>query len=1436
MAPAEGPGDLFQPNAGKQRGMFGWGGEVREEGLIRGAVREALYSGYERAEPELPGAGVAAPRKDGGRPPAGDSQLSLFDAPAVRMAPPDLVALGQRVRHVETGRLPSGLNRAGTPAEAAHVVAALRKSAQEQFLAIVTDDAGNVLRVARLFTGFRDAASVDPGIVAGAIVSTPGAKQVWYAHNHPSGKPEQSRADLAITKRLVELLDGMGISQRGMLAVGEQGRWTHSEPHLPGGSDGGWAQPALARARRGGGVAVTERRLIGKPPQGPPISGQLEAITAAQTAGAGREGILLLDTRHRPVGWLPMSAADMAQLRSNDVDKAGPGARLLAAIDETNASAFIARVNGELGLPSNSRATQNLAGFANLAGLRLLDTVNEHSSHLALMGSMPTAGTFSANPFTYAARALARDVALNPGRNLAAGFSGGVAGATVSEDEVGSAGWWADIGRGAVAGVALSQLLRGARVLGKGSIVDRNLVRLGEWIETLPLIGRGPEGVRDVKREQRLMRQVLDRQVGEVGAFLRDHFSPSERGMMADLIERRGIVRDLNVIHRQAEALDDFVAYAGERLKGLGMLPEDLETGGYLHRYYSKHLGLDGGQRRQAKGQTLAGSYSIARGTDEAFGREWLSPGATRWLEEMEWAQGELSRVDKEIKAWQRKARRVDEMEDADLFLEQMDEAIERLEDERADLQGTLADIRKRELRELTGEQNGQIRSFFFTPEEVGRVDTGLAPILAQRDKPPAGSVDARAMPQAPGVKDLAPTDRAWQLRGVQGNEVALWRDWTKAERQAWGEIDDAGYRFVRGMAEVNHDLSLATMYDRVARNADWVSTEPKSTKRGREWVLVPDGKVNPKSPLKRYGALAGKYVRPDVWAAIRHYGRPPFGEGRVGQIYRGALNRWKMWHTVYNPVTHFNNSWSNVEMMLAGGYSPGDLARALDEIRQGEASSVWREARDNGLFGNDWASSLLVSTEQTTGQALKDLAEQLRAQPEIPDAALVTSLAMDLKHWWLSSKNAVRDAQGPWQTGLELARAAGGPAVKGLKFLKRPVDVAARAAQNLYRFEDNLFKLAAYQAERRAGKSATEAVNTAQGLFFDYQDLPEAVKWVRDVPIGSPFVSYTYMAIPAMVRNAVRHPEAVLALAAGYEALNYAGLATTSDGLSPGEYWAVDRAEETLSPPWDRGRTLWGARNTVHLPYLESYRLSLARAHALGNPFAGEAGAREVVPNPPAGLSAWGSSILGGNPLHALVDVAVNESWSGKPIYHKGAPSEEQLKAALAYVYQAWAPSNVATPGGYAQTRLLEGMANTAAEARRAGADPGLSGAVVDNANAVAEALGLQQLTGLDRAGNPIVTRDAALAAFGIKLRPFRPEQSLEIETARLRREKSETQAWLKRLMRESGEGRRTEAQVEAAEAQRDAANAPRDARAQELEDAWKMLRQHGRLPAGAR
>lgn len=514
-------------------------------------------------------------------------------------------------------------------------------------------------------------------------------------------------------------------------------------------------------------------------------------------------------------------------------------------------------------------------------------------------------------------------------------------------------------------------------------------------------------------------------------------------------------------------------------------------------------------------------------------------------------------------------------------------------------------------------------------------------------------------------------------------------------------------------------------------------------------------------------------------------------------------------------------------------GYAPRHLGTALRELWRGDQSKLLREARAAGLFGADWTSSLTHGAEGGGNTELLELAEQLRTQGEMPDAELSTRLLMDLKAWWINSKNAVAGAQGKYQTGVELARAMGVPTIKGLNFIKKPLDKVAASSRALYRFEDELFRMGVFIHERKAGNSADEAVQAAQNFFFDYNDLPAAVKWVRDFPVGSPFISYTYKAIPAMARNAIEHPERLLALVAAYEAMNYASLVNSSDepGMGPGEYWATLEADSKARPPWERGRALFGALNDIHLPSPEGYRLSLGRAHALGNPLMDEGGGREVIPTVPYLINFWGPSIFGSNPAHALIDIAFNEAWRGVQIYEPGDPKAEKIKKSMAYLYQAWAPTNILTPGGYHQTRVIEGLANDARQAREAGREPGLAGSVVDAANDISELLGMGQFTGLDRAGNEINTRDALWDSMGVKLRPFRPEQSIDFEASNLRGEKQKAVDALRPVTRDLAQGRITERQFDQRANKTEAQLRGIEGEEDELFDAEKFLRKQGRL-----
>jgi len=87
------------------------------------------------------------------------------------------------------------------------------------FALILLDSQHGVLDFEKLFYGTIDSASVYPREVIKAVLNA-NAAAVIIAHNHPSGNPEPSRADIALTTRLREALNTIDVRLFDHLVVG----------------------------------------------------------------------------------------------------------------------------------------------------------------------------------------------------------------------------------------------------------------------------------------------------------------------------------------------------------------------------------------------------------------------------------------------------------------------------------------------------------------------------------------------------------------------------------------------------------------------------------------------------------------------------------------------------------------------------------------------------------------------------------------------------------------------------------------------------------------------------------------------------------------------------------------------------------------------------------------------------------------------------------------------------------------------------------------------------------------------------------------------------------------------------------------------------------------------------------------------------------------
>lgn len=87
----------------------------------------------------------------------------------------------------------------------------LAKIDYETFHVLYLDSQHNVIGLEQLFSGTIDQSPVYPREVLKRCLYK-GAKAVILVHNHPSGVPEPSRADIDITKRITEALEHIDVN------------------------------------------------------------------------------------------------------------------------------------------------------------------------------------------------------------------------------------------------------------------------------------------------------------------------------------------------------------------------------------------------------------------------------------------------------------------------------------------------------------------------------------------------------------------------------------------------------------------------------------------------------------------------------------------------------------------------------------------------------------------------------------------------------------------------------------------------------------------------------------------------------------------------------------------------------------------------------------------------------------------------------------------------------------------------------------------------------------------------------------------------------------------------------------------------------------------------------------------------------------------------
>jgi hypothetical protein len=562
-------------------------------------------------------------------------------------------------------------------------------------------------------------------------------------------------------------------------------------------------------------------------------------------------------------------------------------------------------------------------------------------------------------------------------------------------------------------------------------------------------------------------------------------------------------------------------------------------------------------------------------------------------------------------------------------------------------------------------------------------------------------SLKARGMFENVPVADVQDwLDLGWEVRDatfdpLTSDTITMWRDYTRDERDDMGEIRDAMFRFVMGYNKSQRDLALGRLYENLADNYASRTEQPG-------YVKVPPSTIEDTAYVRRYGALAGKWVPKEVMDQLSTFDSSM--QNDLLKMYLKGLSMWKEGKTVLNPVSHANNVLSNLTMAHFAGVSYWDAGKYAGTVRDLiKGAPMVDEAKEAGLFGGTFNRSELMD----------QLPEQLKALAQMSESK--AGMAVD-RVW-----NAMSF------------------------FLRKPAGKA-------YEAEDLFFRYLIYRDARKRGLDVDDAVDYSQQFIFTYDDLPKGARLARDFAL--PFFSYTYKVVPVLARTALEHPARYAAPAAALytvNALMYA-MAASLGGGEDEDWWtvirryvtdpafrdsarALEKQERENLPPWMKGASATlatpkairlGMDDVTNLPvFLDVSRvfpggdLLDANANAGGVPLL-----QPITPSNPV-LNTVGAMIWNKDPFF------------GKDIVDKNDTSAEAAAKRGKWLWQQFAPA--VAIGNYHWDRALNVMANVTGQ----------------------EILGY---TGTGKDGLPVQPGFAALQTMGVKARPLDLDLSEQI------------------------------------------------------------------------
>lgn len=494
-----------------------------------------------------------------------------------------------------------------------------------------------------------------------------------------------------------------------------------------------------------------------------------------------------------------------------------------------------------------------------------------------------------------------------------------------------------------------------------------------------------------------------------------------------------------------------------------------------------------------------------------------------------------------------------------------------------------------------------------------------------------------------------------------------------------YGEIDDPGFLAVRSISVVATDLAKFNLLQKVSNNPDWVAEPKKQFVEWKKKKYTPQAlkaqadqlrdMVDQMPEERRAGALK-MALEMEQLAKTKLKAQPEFSQdyrqipdtSRYGAL-RGMWVRKEIFNDMIGTFAIPNPDPSWAEQVLGmGGWAT-------------KATQWWK-------FGKVVANPPSIARNLMSGMIQSNVFGRIPfAYVPMRYTQAIQEILKNGKHWQAAQKFGIKGSGFAQNESAKIERAflayqkqQGGTAtVRNLARFKDMIAHVVDIASDGYQFIESVGKVAVIiDAMERQGLSERDAVILAEEAQFDYSNVSPAVRYLRNSPIGMPFVTYMSKVAPQLIKTAATRPWAFgpyLAMAVGLPMLTQYMLDIDDDDLERLKKTLPKWAQETGSVyllPFKDSAGRWHYWNAGYVLPWGQFQDAAHKAYA-GKPL-------EAA----KGMGMFGAPLVS---LMTAVQTGI-DPFTQRPIYNKADPPGRQWRDISLYLWSMSMPPWVGSTG----------------------------------------------------------------------------------------------------------------------------------------------------------